>query len=98
VTIKRILVNRRAIETNAEAGRVVAAVYTLFDGDTIQHGNGMTVLGPCVFKYDPTAAAEYGRRVWVETTSPVVVMGDPLPEDVIIPDRQCDECDSLLTA
>lgn len=76
MSITRIAVLRDNVVANATAGGIDKPVYAVATaGQPIRYGIGVTILGPSAFKYDPNGCPDLGTRVWVETTSDVIVAG-----------------------
>jgi hypothetical protein len=95
--MKRILVNRSAIEHNAEVGFAALPVYTVIEGEEIRYGNSLVLMGPSVMKYDPNGSPEMGRRVWIETLADVITHGgsngDLTEEELALLDTPCGDCE-----
>ena len=70
--ITRIHVNRHKIDGNRKHG-TNDAVLTVKRGKRNDYGVEVQVLGPCTIVYRPDKPLPCGARVWIETTSDVVI-------------------------
>tara|TARA_R110002012_G_scaffold45136_1_gene120195 strand:+ start:672 stop:890 length:219 start_codon:yes stop_codon:yes gene_type:complete len=69
---KRIHINQHNIRHNKKTGDN-KPVITVKTYKSNEYGHDVIVLGPCKIKYSPDKPLSCGARVWIETTSEVVV-------------------------
>jgi len=92
--MKRILVNRAAVVENARSETADLPIYTVIEGEEIRYGTSVAIMGPSVLCYNPKGDPGLGRRVWIETSAPVVIQGGPSDQKGL--DRFNDCCDDEL--
>lgn len=69
---KRIHINQHNIRHNKKTGDN-KPVITVKTYKSNEYGHEVTILGSCKIKYSPDKPLSCGARVWIETTSEVVV-------------------------
>jgi hypothetical protein len=74
--LTRIHVNQHVIRRNAKAG-TAEPVLTVKRGRTNTYATAVEILGPSRVVYSPCKPLACGARVWVETTAPVSLDGQP---------------------
>lgn len=72
--ITRVHVNRINIAlNNQDNGK--RPVFTVTQGDTVTHAHEVRLLGPSRMLYDAEQETSDGARAWIETESPVELVG-----------------------
>lgn len=71
-----IHVNQHVIRANAKSG-ARAPVLTVKQGKSNTYAHAVDIHGPCRIVYPPDKPLSCGARVWIETTSDVVLSESP---------------------
>jgi hypothetical protein len=81
--MRRVLVNRAAVEQNDETGSSVPVFTIIDDVGNESYGMSVSFMGPTWLKYDRNKP--FGTRVWIETFSTVNISNDTDIESVFVP-------------
>jgi hypothetical protein len=71
MSLKKIFVNRSAVENNQQTDSTTETVFIVVSDGDRKHSNSIIILGPSEVKYDPNAPE--GSRIWIETFNKVVL-------------------------